>query len=231
MSHKILRQNCKHCSRKASFFQYLNDDELDLIDRNRYEIEYFPGETIFKQGSPSTHVLSFNHGIAKICVEGSFSRNMILRLIKPGEFIAGPGIFIENKHHFTITALDRSSVCVIDNEAFKSVIHSNRVFMDAYLKMLNYNYLKTIQRLSSQVQKQSKGKLAESILYLSQEVYGKEIFPLNLSLREIGELSGISKEGTARTLKEFADDKLIRFNRKEMEILNSNLLTEISLKG
>jgi CRP/FNR family transcriptional regulator len=231
MPQKISSKHCKNCSRQAPFFKYLTDDELDLIDKSRYEVLYNPGETIFKQGAPSTHAISFTLGMAKIYIEGDSGKNVILRIIKPVEFIAGPGLYIENRHHYSITALEKSSVCVIDNGVFKQIMKNNGDFSEAYIKMINKNYVSALSRLSNQIQKQSKGKVAESILYLSNDIYMVNPFSLSISLHELSELSGVSKESVSKILKEFIDDGIIRINKKQVEIINNDFLNEISRKG
>ncbi len=97
--------------------------------------------------------------------------------------------------------------------------------------MINKNYVSALSRLSNQIQKQSKGKVAESILYLSNEIYMVNPFSLSMSLHELSELSGVSKESVSKILKEFTTDGIIRINKKQVEIINNDFLNEISRKG
>ncbi|NOX46699.1 MAG: Crp/Fnr family transcriptional regulator [Chlorobi bacterium] len=228
---KRTSKHCKYCMRQASFFKYLKEPELELVNNNRYELLFNPGETIFKQGAPSTHALSFTSGLAKVYVEGDSGRNTIVRFAKPVDFIAGPGLYVGNRHHFTITAIESSSVCVIDNSVFKSVMKSNFDFAEAYIQMLNKSYIKALIRISNQVHKQSKGKTAESLLYLSDEIYCSNPFGLTINLKELSEFCGLSKESLSKTIKEFVDDGIIIINRKKVEILKPDLLRQISLIG
>lgn len=231
MALTIEQKHCKHCSRQSPIFQFLTEDELEKVNAHRFEILYHPGETIFKQGGPATHVLSFSSGLAKISQEIESNKNFIIGLITPGTFITGPGFYVGNRHHYSVIALEQSSVCAIDTHIFKMVLKNNSIFTEHYLEMVNIAYLSSLQRLAKQVQKQVKGKLADAILYLSDDIYKSTYFKLALSTREIAELSGVSKESTARTIKEFCDDHIIRLNRKEMEIINPGILREISRIG
>lgn len=54
----------------STAFNFLSDEELNLLENNRTEVVYKPGEIIFKQGSASTHVVLFISGLAKIYLEG-----------------------------------------------------------------------------------------------------------------------------------------------------------------
>ncbi|MDZ7741924.1 MAG: Crp/Fnr family transcriptional regulator [Bacteroidota bacterium] len=224
------QKNCINCSCKAPLFKYLTSAELQKVNAHRYEIEYYGGEIIFKQNSPATHVLSFTQGLAKINLEHNEKR-LILGIIKPGTFIAGPGMHIDKRHHYSIVAMTDSKVCAIDQSAFIDVLRSNREFMTHYIEEINIAYLNLLNRIGNQAYKQVKGKVADAILYLSENIFNNTFFRIPISTREIAELSGVSHESAARTLKEFSLEKIISFNRQEMKIINLRQLKEISRVG
>lgn len=230
MTFPFEQDHCINCTCKAPLFRFLTLPEFENVNAHRYEIFYRPGEVIFKQGSPATHVLSFTHGLAKIVFEDA-GRNIILGLIKPGAFLAGPGIHIQHRHHYSIVSLTDSKVCAIDHSVFSDLLVQNKAFMTNYLQEVNSAYLDSLYRLARQVHKQVKGKVADVLLYLSESVFESTCFKYLLSTREIAELSGVSKESAARTLKEFSDDAIIVINRKQLRILNPELLGEISRFG
>lgn len=222
--------SCISCTCKAPLFEFLSIPEFEIVNAHRYEITYNPGEVIYKQGGPATHVLSFNSGLAKIVFEEN-GKNIILGLIKSGTFLAGPGMYIDRKHHYSIISITESRVCAIDNAVFIDLLSKNKSFMNHYLQAVNKSYISLLYRLAGQVNQQVKGKIASALIYLSEEIFDKLHFPFLLSTREIAQLSGVSKESAARTLKEFSEDKLIQLNRKELQILNLEKLINISEFG
>ncbi len=224
------KNNCINCTCKVPLFKGLTPDELVKVNAHRYEIFYHAGEIIFKQGSPATHVLSFTRGLAKLTLEDN-GKNLFVGIIKPGAFIAGSGMHLEKRHHFTITALADSKVCAINQGVFIDILRNNQKFLTEYLNELNEAYIDLVYRLAGQTHKQARGKVADAILYLSDAFYGKPDFRIQLSTRDIAEMSGVSKESAARTLKEFSQEKIIAFNRQEMNILNLQQLKEISKVG
>jgi len=75
------------------------------------------------------------------------------------------------------------------------------------------------------------GRIADTLLYInSLKDENAEIFQL-LSRKDIAEFSGISTESTVKLLKSFEKDGLIILNEKDISILNTNALLEISKKG
>ena len=81
------------------------------------------------------------------------------------------------------------------------------------------------------VQQQLPGRLANTISYLANEVYGENPFSLNLTQTEIAALIGTSRESVSRLLKEFQDLGIIALTNNMLTILNDKKLEEIKQKG
>ena len=107
-------KNCDNCGFQSSIFRFLKPEDKTLIEKNRYELVFQPGETIFKQGAACTHVASFSRGLAKMYIEGSGGKNLIIRFVRAQEFLAGIGVFYDDKHHYSVGAIDRSYLCFIE---------------------------------------------------------------------------------------------------------------------
>jgi CRP/FNR family transcriptional regulator len=225
-----LKKGCLYCDRQAAIFKHLEPDELNRINESRNELIYNEGEHIIKQGAPAAHVLSFTNGFAKMVIEGA-DDGIILKLIKPVMFIAGPGLFLRNRHAYSIIALEKSHVCSIDEKVFKEILASNHRFNEGFLRLVNQNYQFVMDKLISQFQNNTKGRVANTFLYLADEIYNSDSFKLIFSIRDLSSLAAMSKESMFRIIKEFSDDKIIRISKKQIDILNKPLLEIISEKG
>ena len=205
--------------------------ELELIENNRFEVLFRAGENIRKQGTHLSHVIFLNSGLAKLYLEGFNGRNIILRIIKPRNFIGGPGMFVDNMHHYTVKALIDSCACFIDVEVLKKIIHDNEEFGNQFLKEISINTLSTYKRLINLTQKQMAGRLADTLIYLSDEIFNSRRFELVLSNNDLAELSGMTKDNVVRTLRNFNLDGLINNSGNEIEILDFDSLQRISQVG
>ena len=223
--------HCIDCCRKSPIFELLRPKELKLIDDNRHEVVYNPGETIFKQGTACTHVLSFTSGLAKIHMAGLNGKNLIIRLIKPIEFITGAGLFANNIHHYSVSAIEKSCVCFIEKETFLKLLEENKNFCKEFMKLTQNNLIGTLHRLINLNQKNNQGKIAEALLYLSEEIYESNSFTLSISKVELSEMAGMSKESTFKILKAFDKDGIISVSGNSIEIQKQDFLKEISEKG
>jgi CRP/FNR family transcriptional regulator, polysaccharide utilization system transcription regulator len=223
--------NCTNCNKKAPLFKMLSEEEEEILNQNRYEVVFKAGENIIKQGTASSHLIMLTSGIAKLYIEGLDSKNLILELIKPWKLFGGPGIYNDNRYHYSATAIELTSTCFIDSQQIKLLIRKNPDFAEAFIANFSFNSIKTFDRIVSLTQKQMHGRIADVLLYLSKEVYNSPDFEMSLSRQDIGELSGMTKDSAIRILKELENEHVIRLEGKKISIANNDVLEEISLKG
>jgi len=215
----------------SPLFCLLNNQELQLVDSNKIHVAFKAGETIKKQGTFMSHVLSVNSGLAKLYIEGLEGRSAILRIVKPTSFIGGPGIYFDNRHHFTVTALTDASVCFIDIQVFKEILKINQAFAEEFLTDFSRDVLTVYNRLIYLTQKQMPGRMADALLYLNDEIFNKARFPMILSRFDLADLSAMSRESAVKVLRDFQKEGLIRISDNEMEILDAESLRKISRVG
>ncbi|MCD4734417.1 MAG: Crp/Fnr family transcriptional regulator [Bacteroidales bacterium] len=201
------------------------------MNKSRFEVKFKKGETIIKQGGPLTHIACLTSGLAKIYIEGSSGKNIILKILKPGELSGGPGLNVDFRHHFTISAIEESTACLIDIKVFGKMLDENISFASEFIKYLNEKTIKLFEKLANLTQKQMHGRIAETLLYLSQTVYNRPKFHTYLSRNDFAELSSLTKESTIRILKEFKDEGIINVQGNNIEILKEEVLQKISKSG
>ena len=224
-------RKCEKCAFQSPIFRFLNADELGLIESKRYEVIFEPGENIFKQGTPCTHVASFADGLGKMYVEGATRKNLIIRFVKPQEFISGVGLFVNSKHHYSVAAVERSQVCFIDSHVFIEILRKNATFSEAYLKLTQSAMAETLEKLVHINQKTQHARVAEAILYLSAEIYRNNPFNMTISKSELAEMAGISRESNTRIIKELCREEIICMNGKTITINNPDRLRRIRDQG
>jgi len=215
----------------APIFKLLSKSELAVINKDRYSVKYKAGEMIVKQGTSATHVITLVAGMAKILLEGNYDRNLILNILKPWQILGSPGIHSDNRHHYSVIAMDHSLVCFIERKNFNAVLHRNAKFAFAFIEYLSNNSVNTLNKLLSLTQKQMHGRLADALIYLSNFVYTDSKFSLHLSRQDLADLSSMAKDSVSRILKEFENDNVIKQNNNSMEIISADKLIEISMKG
>jgi CRP/FNR family transcriptional regulator len=75
------------------------------------------------------------------------------------------------------------------------------------------------------------GRIADALIFLMDEIYGRNPFILTVSRQDIADLTAMSKENVIRVLKVFKDQNLIRVNNNLVEVLNKKELVRIGATG
>ncbi len=220
--------NCSFCSMKSPLFQVLTTAELELINCNKRHVVFKKGEIIIKQGAPMSHVISFTTGIAKVYIEGSGNRNLVLQFIKPTNFLGAPGIYADQVHYSSVRAVEESSVCFIDLKVFKQVIRENITFAESFLELISWDGIFNYERFNCLTHKNIHGRLADSLIYLHEKIFNDRGHKIVLSRQDMAELTGMSKDSVIRTLKELEQEKVIENDGNYIKVLNMDRLKKIS---
>ncbi len=223
--------NCNQCNLKSPLFKMLTDEDLTILNQNRYEVGFKAGENIIKQATASSHLIMLTSGIAKLYIEGLDNKNLILELVTPWKIFGDTGLFGDNRYHYSITAIEPCTACFIDVQNIKKLLRTNGDFTEAFVGNCSLNSVRTFERLISLTQKQMHGRIADILIYLGNEIYKSDTFELSLSRQDIGELSGMTKDSAIRILKEFESEGIIKIDSKKVSIINKELLQEICIRG
>lgn len=223
--------DCLTCELKSPIFCQLKEKELELINKTKLTVVFQKGETIRKQGAFMSHVISVNAGLAKLYLENNRHHNTIVRLVKPTNFIGGPGIFLDRLHHFSVSALIETTVCFIDVDIFIKILDLNKAFAHEFMKDLSLTILTVYDRLVLLTQKHMPGRVADSLLYLADEIFLSHSFKSYLTKQDIADLSGMAKDSTMKTLRQFQKMGIISCDEHEIQILDYQALKRISKIG
>ncbi|MDX1285782.1 MAG: helix-turn-helix domain-containing protein, partial [Draconibacterium sp.] len=95
----------------------------------------------------------------------------------------------------------------------------------------NENTVQSYGRFHCFTNKQMHGRMADILLCLSQRIFKNDSFNLPLTRSDLAELTGMSTESVIRVMKDFKEDGLIKFEGKDFELLNIEMLMKISEVG
>jgi CRP-like cAMP-binding protein len=230
LSEKLVN-SCENCMVAWKNFKNLSKSEIRLLDENRYEATFKPGEIILKQGSPASNAVFLASGMAKVYIEGFDNKNFILNIALPTQLIIGPGVHVHARHSYSVSALTVVQACFISFEIINLLIRQNVEFANGMIEDLSIKSIEGHNKLISLTQKKMPGRLAEAILFFSEEVYKTDVFDIILSRQEIGEMTNMAKESVVRILKELENSGVIRSDCSKIQILDKEKLKVISERG
>ena len=111
------------------------------------------------------------------------------------------------------------------------IFKQNHVFQEMLMRDIHSYYSKTLQKLININQKHRHGRIAEALLYLSEEIYESDSFTLSITKKELADMAGISTESSFRILKELHNQGCIQIAKKDVEIVDMNYLRQLSEVG
>lgn len=224
---------CKSCfnDEETNLLGSLRNEQLEFLVDGKQQIKYKPGETIIKQNTNSTYVVCIHDGLAKVYVEGVRGKNIIIRLIGKLDFVTGGGLFNGNIQKFTISAVTPVTCCLLDSSKIANLFSENNSFAVELLRhhTKQNNYL--VNKLVNLTQKYMPGRVADTLLYLQNEVYKKNKFSVPLTRQDLSEMSNMTKESLVRILQQFKSSELIKVSGNTFEILDEAGLQSISRNG
>lgn len=188
-------------------------------------------DTIIKQNSVSTHIYYIIDGIIKISHEQRKGKNLVLKLDTCGNFVGLISLLGSDTYNFTITAIESTTIAQIPVSTIKNLIQQNNRFALEVSQLISKHSISLINRLSGLLYKQLPGRVADLILYFSEEIYYSQEFTFPLNRSELAELCGTTKESLIRTLSEFNHDKIIEMDRSKIRIISFDILKTLSKFG
>ncbi len=225
----VEKTSCETCNHKCDIFLTSKEMRLEQELHPR-QVVYKKHESICRQNAVVTHAIILSEGDAKMYIEGINGKNIILNILMPSNYIGLLAVFGSPNYSYNVSALTTCHTCHIDIETIKKLYYHNHNFLIQLNQAFCGSVSAIMKKLISLNQKQLRGKVAESLIYLSQ-LYGSNNFSLTITRKELGELSAISEENAVRVLTEFKNEGIIGLNGKMIEILDLAVLQKINSIG
>lgn len=231
MDKDLANKSCMSCKDRSTCFSKLSDEELQSIDDNKVTLKYRKGEIIAKQGAFVPQILYLQKGLVKVYKEINDTENLVLTIFPSGSLVGLPSLYSNSKMEYTVSALVDSVVCALDKALFEEFIKVNGDFAASIISNMNNCLLYNFNKIVSLTHKQMNGRLAESLLFLSDMIYKSDEFELSLSRKDLAEFTGMSVMSVVRGIKDFKNSGMISDENGMFKILNREKLQKVSITG
>jgi len=221
---------CAACTYKSNAAKTLNNADQELLSCNHLLVNFKRGEPVIRQGHYSSNIMYLRKGLAKIHIQGPY-REQIIKIVKAPRYLGLPTTFGDKINQYSVTVIEDAEVCFIDINIFMKLLANNAEFSyDIILNLCRYE-LDSFRKCAQRTQKQTRGNIADVLLDFAELFYESDTFSLPITRDEFGSLVDTSRETVSRILTEFTNDQIIRMEGREIKILNTKLLKQISEKG
>lgn len=205
--------------------------KMEVLRESKTRVSYLKGENIFKQGAFAPYVIYIVEGLVKVYLQTGYEKQINISLAKTGDFLAFSSIFGENIHTYSAQALKDSEICMFEKESLKDILLNNPQYALEITSQNFSNERRLFEVIKNVSYKQMRGKLASSLLYLSQEAFLKENIFEFLTRHDIADFASISTESAIKFLKEFEKEEILQLDKKDIIILDPEKLENISRNG
>jgi CRP-like cAMP-binding protein len=214
--------------KSCEFIGSLSEEEQKLLVVNLTMVSYSKGERVVKYGEFVTHIIFVIEGFLK--VHSDFrNKTVILDVCGSSAFPGLSSMIGSEKHAFDISSVDDSKLYLINIEIIRKLIEQNGQFARKLINYMNFKLLHYFEHnLIMLTQSNIHGRLANTIMYLSQSVFLNLKFDLLLSRKELSQFCNISRENVIKVLYEFDSEGLIKLNGQQVHVLNPEHLKHLA---
>ncbi|MEA1898651.1 MAG: Crp/Fnr family transcriptional regulator [Bacteroidota bacterium] len=213
------------------FFRYLSEKQREVLASNSNLVRYSKKDVLFKQHTRTSHLMYVVSGLIRIIKEGRNNKILSLKTITQGEFVSHFSIFGDSIFQYSASSVGESEILIIDYASFVSILQDNGNLGMAMIRRMSKDGIYLINRMMSLSHKQLPGRIAEVLLYFSEEIYKETEFNFPLTRLELAELAGTTKESFIRTINEFKHDKIIELDGRHVRIISMDIVKVLSELG
>jgi CRP/FNR family transcriptional regulator len=163
-------------------------------------------------------------GLVKIYREYEDNTNLIYNILPRGTLIGLSNLYVGSTFQFSVAALTNSSICSIDKSFMEQLLRDNGAFAKSVVESVNNEIHQLQEKLVSLTHKPLKGRLADSLVFLSREVFESRQFSHKLSRKDLAEFSGMSMMSLVRTLQEFMREGYVEEVDGKLNLLDMDAL-------
>lgn len=200
-------------------FAGLTESEIQALAQRAVERRFNPGDMLFWEGEPCAGIFLIVEGSVKIFKTSSGGREMMLALETAPSTVAELPLFDGGPYPASVRAVEPAVALFINKSDFQQVC---RQYPDVALKLLAV-IGRRLRQLVGIVEAMTFGsvtqRLARLLLDASRQA-GADEFELPLTHQEIASRLGTVREVISRNLARFRAEGLIRFQERQVSILD-----------
>ena len=168
-------------------------------------------ETIFKEGQSSSNMFFVIHGQFKIYKTSPKGKEQILHIMKSGDMLAEAAMFEGKNYPANCAAIEPGALLSIGRDDFIKLIKTEPQIA---LNLLAIQ-AKRLKVLTKQIENLSLHETSQKLEnYLLENSVGG-IFTMTISMSELANLLGVTRENLSRTFSQLVKDRVIEETSKK----------------
>ncbi|WP_066071146.1 Crp/Fnr family transcriptional regulator [Alkalithermobacter thermoalcaliphilus] len=203
---------------------FLNESEMEFLNKNMIVKEYKKGEQIYTPLNICKYLSFVLGGSVRLVKYSTDGREQIVAILKKGAFF-GEALVFEQLHYPVYVIADKD--CKIGNITKDTLIQissMNKKFMEVFLSEITTKIFILNNQIEILSLKTVKDKLIK-FLYNHYELKKTHIFKLPYTKQKIANMIGSSREVVSRNFKELEEEGAFHYDKDKI-VLNLDYFNE-----
>ncbi len=218
---------------KASSLRRLRPEDRQRLAAVSSLRSYARGETVFREGDPSSWFIVLASGRVKVAKTTLAGRDVILEVFGPGDPLGTVGAWEGFPYPATATALEESECIVTGRDEFLGLLERHPTMVRGLFASLTLRLVELTNRLAEISGSRVEPRIARLFLRLAEEKgsprEGGVFIPAPLTRQEIADLCGTTIETAIRVMSRWGKDGIVRTEREGFVLLDREALEALSL--
>jgi CRP-like cAMP-binding protein len=213
--------------RNHPLFGQLDVDSLNRLASYSHTKSAKAGATIFERGDPGTSLFAVLRGTVRISNQSSNGKDAVFNMIPPGGIFGEIALLDGQPRTADALAVSDCELMLIDRRDFIPLVSQHPEIALKLIEILCGRIRRTSEQVEDITFLDLPGRLAKTLLWLSQQSGSAPARKISITQREIGQIIGMSRESTNKQLREWEDKKWVRLERGGVVVLAPGPLEEI----
>lgn len=209
--------------KSCSYFTALDEPSLKKIAHVTRLCLYEPGETICWQGEACIGLYSIQAGSLKLFKLSARGREYIIRVLEEGTTFNEVPVFDRGLNPVNVAAMDECRVWIVPADEIRKMVHEQPEVAAAAILNLTKNLRIMVEKVEELSFYQVTNRLARLIEELPQE-QPPNAGSLRMTQDQMAARLGTVREVVARSLRELERSGAIRVERRQIQIVNQQML-------
>lgn len=197
------------------------EDIKKLSERQQVK-HYRKKDVIYSDGDSPQGLYLLNSGKVKMYKSHESGKDLIIKLLQPGDFFGYMALLEDEFHALTAEALEDCEVTIFPAEDFYKLLTHPQV-MQQFVSMLTGNIQSEQEKLIALAYSSVRKRTAESLLELRARYHDLKSdlpFSIAISREDLAKMVGTATESLIRTLSDFRAEGIIDINGSNITIVN-----------
>src|SRR5687767_7967883 len=206
--------------KSVPFFTQLAEGDLEVIRSLATEKHYPKNAVVLTEGEMGDSLYMIQSGKVKVFISDQEGREMILKLLGPGDFFGEMSMIDKQPRSASVTTVEASVFLVLTHSMFEKCVEQAPRIGNMVMQILAQRVREADRKIGTLALMDVYGRVASTLLELSVYTGGKLMVGEKLSQQDLANMVGASREMVNRILKDLTDRGFISIESKAITIIN-----------